>query len=129
MDGNTPKCVDDHSQRGYAGYDTHNQNTLGQQDSSGSNPSGSNLYPSIPRGETTPRPNVNYQPVSGGGYQGGQIGSGYPGQGGQSQGGYRPGYPGGYPQQQGGYPQQPGGYPQQTGGYPQGGYQQGGYPQ
>jgi len=128
MDGSTPKCVDDHSQASRVGYDTSANNDQAQ---------GGNLYPNIPRGETTPRPNIGYQPAGGQGYQGGQVGSGYPGQS-------RPGsypqqpsqypqqpYPGynGYPGQQGGYggyPQQGGGYPQQGGGYPQQGG--GGYP-
>lgn len=77
-----------------------------------------NIYPNLPRGETTPRPNIGYQGPQGPGYQGGQIGSGYPGQA-------KP-YPQGYPQQT--YPQQP--YPGYNG---QNGYQQGGgyrgYPQ
>lgn len=85
--------------------------------------SSGNVYPVLPKGETTPRPNINYQPAGGSGYQGGAIGSGYPGQGGNKA---YPGQSGGYPQQPGGYPQQPGGYPQQPGGYPQ---QPGGYPQ
>ncbi|XP_060522626.1 FHA domain-containing protein FhaA isoform X2 [Cylas formicarius] len=121
MDGDTPKCVGDHS-KSFVRYDTQNANapldsSSGTGDHAPSAPSGGgNLYPAIPKGETTPRPNV-HRPVSGGGYQGGQIGSGYPGYGGQAAGGYP---------QQGGYPQ--GGYPQGGyNGYPQGGYQ--GYPQ
>lgn len=147
MDGGTPKCVDDHSKGivyqslqksskkytyfyftvGHVGYNTQNQNNL----AAGADTSGSSgqVYPSLPKGETTPRPNVYQQPVGGSGYHGGAIGSGYPGQGGS---GYRPAQTGGYPQQSGGYPQQAGGYPQQAGGYPQqtgrNGYpQQGGY--
>lgn len=102
---------------GHVGYDTHAASApLDPNSDSSSGGGGGNLYPQIPKGETTPRPNV--RPIGGGaGYQGGQIGSGYPG---LSQGG-------GYPQQGGGYPQQGGGYPQQGGGYPQNGYA--GYPQ
>lgn len=102
---------------GRVGYDTHAASApLDPNSDSSSSGGGGNLYPQIPKGETTPRPNM--RPISGGaGYQGGQIGSGYPG---LSQGG-------GYPQQGGGYPQQGGGYPQQGGGYPQNGYA--GYPQ
>lgn len=118
---------------GHIGYDTQNQNNL----ASGGASSGGNVYPSLPKGDTTPRPNV-YQPAVGGsGYQGGAIGSGYPGSGNRANTAQAGGYPqqaGGYPQQTGGYPQYPGytqggsrnGYPQQ-GYYPgsQGGYQQG----
>ncbi|EFA08486.2 annexin A7 isoform X1 [Tribolium castaneum] len=114
MDGATPKCVDDHSKVGRVGYDTTELKSADQ-------PSG-NIYPNLPRGETTPRPNIGYQGPPGQGYQGGQIGSGYPGQA-------KP-YPQGYPQQT--YPQQPypgyNGYNNQQGGY-RGGYpQQNGYP-
>uniref|UniRef100_A0AAR5PJL4 Uncharacterized protein n=1 Tax=Dendroctonus ponderosae TaxID=77166 RepID=A0AAR5PJL4_DENPD len=113
MDGDTPKCYSDASKSGLVSYDTHAANAPIDPNGAPSAPpadGGSNVYPQIPKGETTPRPNI--RPVAGGsGYQGGSIGSGYPG----------------YPQQSGGgYPQQGGGYPQQ-GGYPQGGYQ--GYPQ
>lgn len=118
MDGTTPKCVDDHSKVGRVGYDTSELKNPNDQ------PGGGNLYPTLPRGETTSRPNIPYQPVGGGGYQGGQVGSGYPGQ-------PRPNYP------QQNYPQQP--YPQQGqggyngyNGYNQPGYrgnpQQNGYP-
>ncbi|XP_072381331.1 uncharacterized protein [Diabrotica undecimpunctata] len=155
MDGDTPKCVDDVGKVGHVGYETSgNTNYLSQNGNNGHN---GNLYPNLPRGETTPRSNVN-RPVSSGGYQGGQVGSGYPGgqvgsgyPGGQVGSGYPggqvgSGYPGGqvgsgypgytpqgsYPRQ--GYPQQ--GYPQQGNypqgypqGYPQQGYPQSGYPQ
>ncbi|CAG9767304.1 unnamed protein product [Ceutorhynchus assimilis] len=119
MDDGTPKCVNDASKSGHVGYDTHSANA--PLEPSAPPAEGGNLYPQIPKGETTARPNIRPVGNGGSGYQGGQIGSGYPG------------YPqqgGGYPQQNGGYPQQNGGYPQQNGGYPQNGYQgQGGYPQ
>ncbi|XP_066259841.1 uncharacterized protein [Euwallacea similis] len=113
MDGDTPKCINDASKSGLVHYDTHAANApLDPNNAPSAPPSngGSNIYPPIPRGETTPRPNI--RPSGGsGGYQGGAIGSGYPG----------------YPQQGGGY-SQPGQYPQGGyQGYPQGGYQ--GYPQ
>ncbi|KAL1497892.1 hypothetical protein ABEB36_008778 [Hypothenemus hampei] len=120
MDGNTPKCFNDASKSGHVGYDTQAASAPLDPNQAPSAPpaehgGGSNLYPQIPKGETTPRPNVRPAEVGGQGYQGGQIGSGYPG----------------YPQQSNGYPQQGnygrGGYPQ--GGYPQGGYPQGYYPQ
>ncbi|CAH0564271.1 unnamed protein product [Brassicogethes aeneus] len=154
MSGDNPKCVEDTSKRGHVGYDTSSldsqvqpaQPGQPQQPSAPVLPSnGGSVYPNIPtRGETTPRPNVRPQSNGGGGYRGGSIGSGYPGQpsgypaqpsGYPSQpSGYPSQYPGGYPQQggagyQGGYNGYQGGY-QQPGGYPQGGYQQpGGYPQ
>uniref|UniRef100_A0A6P7F4F0 Uncharacterized protein LOC114325814 isoform X2 n=1 Tax=Diabrotica virgifera virgifera TaxID=50390 RepID=A0A6P7F4F0_DIAVI len=133
MDGDTPKCFDDVGKVGHVGYETSgNTNHLSQSGHNG------NLYPNLPKGETTPRPNIN-RPVSSGGYQGGQVGSGYPG--GQVNSGYPggqvgSGYPGGqvgsgYPGGQvgSGYPgyTQQGGYPRQ--GYPQQGYPQQGYPQ
>lgn len=121
MDGDTPKCINDASKSGHVGYDTHAAAAPLDPNQAPSAPpanGGSNLYPAVPRGETTPRPNVGYQPSGGGaGYQGGRIGSGYPG------------YNAGNTQQGGGYPQQ-GGYPQGGyQGYPQGGYAQGGYAQ
>uniref|UniRef100_A0A1Y1MF18 Follistatin-like domain-containing protein n=1 Tax=Photinus pyralis TaxID=7054 RepID=A0A1Y1MF18_PHOPY len=76
----------------------------------------SGVYPQLPPSgrQTTPRPNV-YQPgqqypIGGGGYTGGQVGSGYPGY--PMQGANVP------PRQGGGYPVQGGGYPVQGAGYP-----------
>ncbi|KAJ3646460.1 hypothetical protein Zmor_024048 [Zophobas morio] len=122
MDGSTPKCVDDHSSKaGRVGYDTSEIKNPNDQ------PSNGNLYPNLPRGETTERPNVGYQGAAGPGYQGGQIGSGYPGQA-------KPNYPQQYPQSP--YPQQGyngyngynnNGYNNQQGGY-RGYPQQNGYP-
>lgn len=102
----------------------------------------SGMYPQLPSAgkQTTQRPNVyqsghqsGHQYPSGGGYVGGQVGSGYPG---YPQQGNVLKQAGGYPVQGGGYPVQGGGYPGQP--YPgQGGYntnpnarypQQGGYP-
>ncbi|GJQ72119.1 hypothetical protein Trydic_g3215 [Trypoxylus dichotomus] len=157
VDSGEPKCVDDsqanipgnqNGNKAYQSYDT--QNTNGQP-SAPEQPNPNPGYPALP-GQTTTRP-PNRRPSYGGGdgYQGGSVGSGYPGQSGGYQGGnIGSGYPGqsggyqggrvgsGYPGQggggyPGGYPQQ-GRYPQQTyqGGYPQQGYQggyQGGYPQ
>ncbi|XP_076249914.1 uncharacterized protein LOC143189116 [Rhynchophorus ferrugineus] len=127
MDGGHPKCIADASKSGHVGYDTHSANSPVNNDSPSAPPANNgNIYPQIPHGETTPRPNVRPAYPGGSGYQGGQIGSGYPGQS------------GGYPSQSGGYPGQAGGYPQggyqgypQGGyqGYPQGGYNQGGYQQ
>ncbi|KAK9703051.1 hypothetical protein QE152_g29573 [Popillia japonica] len=146
IDGGEPKCVDDpqantpgnhNANKAYQSYDT--ENTNGQP----SAPAQPNPYPILP-GQTTTRAPIRrpglsggggyqggnigsgYPGQSGGGYQGGNIGSGYPGQGGYQGGSAGSGYPsntGGYPQQ--GHPQQ--GYPQQ--GYPQQGYPQQGYPQ
>lgn len=114
MDGSTPKCVDD--DRASSSNTFSNNNPLpsdGNGNGNGYHPPPP-IYPQIP-GQTTTRapayrPNGGY-PSSGGGYQGGQIGSGYPGSG-------------GYPAQNGGYPNYPG-YPS-NGGYPSGG--SGGYP-
>lgn len=96
---------------GRVGYDTSELKNSANQ------PSGGSIYPTLPRGETTERPNIGYQGPIGPGYQGGQIGSGYPGQA-------RPNYP------QQPYPQQ--GYSGYNGYNPQSGYQgypqQGGYP-
>lgn len=132
--------------KAYQSYDT--ENTNGQP----SAPAQPNPYPILP-GQTTTRAPIRrpglsggggyqggnigsgYPGQSGGGYQGGNIGSGYPGQGGYQGGSAGSGYPsntgGGsrYPGYQGsnvgsGYP---GGYPQQ--GHPQQGYPQQGYPQ
>ncbi|RZB40216.1 SSXT [Asbolus verrucosus] len=116
MDGGTPKCLDDNSKVDRVGYDTSELKNPNDQ------PGGGSLYPNLRNGETTPRPNIGYQ-GGGQGYQGGQIGSGYPGQ-------PRPNYPQqNYPQQP--YPRQ-GGYPGYNGYNQQGGYQgypqQGGYP-
>ncbi|XP_056640888.1 TATA-binding protein-associated factor 2N isoform X2 [Diorhabda sublineata] len=137
MDGDTPKCVENANKAGHVGYATSgNTNYLSQN----SNSNGGNLYPHIPKSETTPRPNIN-RPVNSGGYQGGRIGSGYPGgqvgsgyPGGQVGSGYPggqvgSGYPGG--QMGSGYPggQVGSGYPQQVN-YPRQAYpQQSGYPQ
>lgn len=124
MEANRPRCFDDLAKANRAvGYDTSEVRNPGKQ------PIQSNIYPNIPRGETTPRPSAprpNYggQPTN---YQGGRIGSGYPGAGGHQQPAY-PNYQGGaYPN----YPQQgyPGNYPTQSRGGYQGGYPQQGYPQ
>ncbi|KAI4456787.1 hypothetical protein MML48_8g00010716 [Holotrichia oblita] len=157
IDGGEPKCVDDpnantpghqNGNKAYQSYDT--QNTNGQP----SAPAQPNPYPVLP-GQTTTRSPIRRPGSSGGGgYQGGNVGSGYPGQGGGGYqgGGVGSGYPGqggggyqggpvgsGYPGSTGGgsrYPGYqsgntgsgyPGGYPQQ--GYPQQGYPQQGYPQ
>jgi len=124
MDGSTPKCVQDPSQKNNGSpYDTK-----AQQPSAPSAPPAPSapIYPQLP-GQTTTRAPI-YNPgayPSGNGYQGGSVGSGYPGY--PSSGGSYPNYPssggagGSYP----GYPSNGGnaypGYPQSGGGYPQSG--------
>lgn len=132
LDGDTPKCIPDNGPLGgrngnpNANVDPHNvhNNNNNNDDHHPSAP----LYPQIPpRGQTTTRAPI-YRPNGngGGGYQGGSIGSGYPGQAGNGGGGYGGGsIGGGYP---GGYSGYPGTNNNQNRypGYP--GYSNSGYP-